>query len=79
MPCVSFLLTRTAAMHVQLTRGHAPHAALEQGLLCAIGSEVRPAQLVLWPYANFPFGVTLGYQLKFSHYVSAERDVDIPT
>jgi phenylacetate-CoA ligase len=66
-------------MHVQLTRGHASHAALEQGLLRAIGSEVRPAQLVLWPYANFPFGVTLDYQRKFSYYVSAEPDVDSPT
>jgi phenylacetate-CoA ligase len=64
-------------MHVQLTRGQAPQAALEQGILRAIRSEVRPAQLVLWPYVNFPFGVTLDYQRKFSHYVSAELNVDI--
>jgi phenylacetate-CoA ligase len=64
-------------MHVQLTRGQAPHAPLEQGILSAIKTEVRPAQLVLWPYAKFPFGVTLDYQRKFSHYISAELDVDI--
>jgi hypothetical protein len=64
-------------MHVQLVRGQAPHEALEQGILRAMMVEVRPARLVLWPYAAFPFGMTLDYERKFSHYVPGEPDVDI--
>jgi phenylacetate-CoA ligase len=66
---------RGSTMHVQLLAGQAPHATLEEGILRALGSDVRLPQLVLWPYADFPFGVTLDYQRKFSHYVSGELDV----
>ena len=37
-------------------------------------SHVRPEALVLWPYAQFPFGMGLDYERKFSHYVVARED-----
>jgi phenylacetate-CoA ligase len=62
-------------MHVQLTTSQAAtHAFLEQGILRAIPSQLRPETLVLWPYAEFPFGMSLDYQRKFSHYVPVEQD-----
>ena len=33
-----------------------------------------PARLVLWPYARFPFGMSLDYERKFVHYVPGEQD-----
>jgi phenylacetate-CoA ligase len=62
-------------MHVQLVRGQAPHPSLEQVILRRMELELRPAQLVLWPYTAFPFGMTLDYERKFAHYVSGEPDV----
>jgi phenylacetate-CoA ligase len=62
-------------MHVQMAASPAAtHAVLEQGILQAIPSRLRPETLVLWPYAQFPFGMSLDYQRKFSHYVPAETD-----
>lgn len=65
---------KLCTMHVQLVKGQAPDAALEQGILREIAADVRPARLVLWPYAAFPFGMGLDYERKFSHYVPGERD-----
>jgi phenylacetate-CoA ligase len=65
---------RRCTMHVQLVRGQAPAAALEQGLLAEMDADVRPARLVLWPYAGFPFAMGLDYERKFSYYVPGERD-----
>jgi phenylacetate-CoA ligase len=62
-------------MHVQLAASPvATHALLERGILDAIPSHLRPQTLVLWPYAQFPFGMSLDYQRKFSHYVATELD-----
>jgi hypothetical protein len=62
-------------MHVQLAASPpSTPAFLEQGILHAIPSGVRPEALVLWAYAEFPFGMTLDYQSKFSHYVAAGED-----
>jgi len=61
-------------MHVQLVRGQAPEAALEQGILQEIAADVRPRRLVLWPYAAFPYGMGLDYERKFSYYVPEERN-----
>jgi phenylacetate-CoA ligase len=58
-------------MHVQLTRTNAPHVSIEEGILRALPARVRPSRLVLWPYAQFPFGLTLDYERKFMHYVPA--------
>jgi hypothetical protein len=59
-------------MHVQLAASTAPHARLEHGLLQAMPVGVRPARLVLWPYARFPFGMCLDYERKFAPYVAGE-------
>jgi phenylacetate-CoA ligase len=65
------------SMHVQLVRGQAPDAVLEARLLATIPTGLRPAQVVLWPYAAFPYGMALDYQRKFSHYVPGEPDVAV--
>jgi phenylacetate-CoA ligase len=63
-------------MHVQLAPSPTSMPAfLEQGILHAIPSGVRPEAVVLWAYAEFPFGMTLDYQRKFSHYMAAADDV----
>lgn len=61
-------------MHVQLVRGQQPSAALERLLLAEIAAGARPSALVLWRYADFPFGMGLDYERKFSHYVPGEPD-----
>jgi phenylacetate-CoA ligase len=72
--CVTFAGAR-CTMHVQVAASQTPTPAfLEQGILHAIPSHVRPEALVLWAYAQFPFGMSLDYQRKFSHYVAAEQD-----
>jgi phenylacetate-coenzyme A ligase PaaK-like adenylate-forming protein len=63
---------RQCTMHVQLVKGQAPDAAMERALLREMAFDVRPARLVLWPYAAFPFGMGLDYERKFSHFVPGE-------
>jgi phenylacetate-CoA ligase len=60
---------RICTMHVQLTPSNTPHPSIEEGILRAVPARVRPSRLVLWPYAEFPFGMTLDYERKFVHYV----------
>ena len=48
--------------------------SIEQGILRAMPPQIRPARLVLWPYARFPFGMSLDYERKFVHYVPGEPD-----
>jgi phenylacetate-CoA ligase len=64
-------------MHVQLVRGQAPEPAIEQDILQELPADIRPARLVLWPYAAFPYGMGLDYERKFSYYVPGERDADL--
>ena len=62
-------------MHVQLVaRRRRRTPRWKQGLLQAIARRRRPARLVLWPYARFPFGMTLDYERKFSHYVAEQTE-----
>ena len=61
-------------MHVQLAASQVPQASLEQSILDVMPSRIRPARLVLWPYAHFPFGMSLDYERKFVHYVPGEQD-----
>jgi phenylacetate-CoA ligase len=61
-------------MHVQLVRGQAPTAPLEDGLIRAVPVEARPNRVVLWPYAAFPYGMGLDYERKFKYYVAGEAD-----
>jgi phenylacetate-CoA ligase len=55
-------------MHVQLVRGQAPDLSIEQGILREIPAGARPARLVVWPYADFPYGMGLDYERKFTYY-----------
>jgi phenylacetate-CoA ligase len=55
-------------MHVQLVRGQAPDLSIEQGILREIPADARPARLVVWPYADFPYGMGLDYERKFTYY-----------
>jgi phenylacetate-CoA ligase len=62
------------AMHVQLAASQTtPHAVLERGILDPMPPHLRPEALVLWAYEQFPFGMSLDYERKFSYYV-AGRD-----
>jgi phenylacetate-CoA ligase len=62
-------------MHVQLAAAStASRAFLEQGILGVIPSHVRPDVLVLWTFAQFPFGMSLDYERKFAYYVAAAQD-----
>ena len=53
--------------------------AVEHALLRQLPERARPARLVLWPYARFPFGMSLDYERKFSHYVPGEINPPTPT
>jgi phenylacetate-CoA ligase len=62
-------------MHVQLAASRSSMPAfVEQEILQNIPSRVRPEALVIWGYAEFPFGMSLDYQRKFSHYVADGED-----
>ncbi len=61
-------------MHVQLAASRSSMPAfVEQGILQDMPSRVRPEALVIWGYAEFPFGMSLDYQRKFSYYVADGR------
>ena len=61
-------------MHVQLRASESSDRLLEQGILHAVAPRLRPARLRVWTYAAFPFGMSLDYERKFSHYVHGEHD-----
>ena len=63
-------------MHVQLTREAGPSLALEQTITNSVPSEARPTDVVLWPYHQFPFAMTLDYERKFTYYVPNESAPD---
>jgi phenylacetate-CoA ligase len=66
----------TATMHVQLEPGQAPTTSLKQGILRAIPAHLRPDRVVQWHYHQFPFGLTLDYERKFTYYVAGEARDD---
>jgi hypothetical protein len=39
---------------------------------------VQPENLVLWPYAEFPFGMGLDYERKFTYYVPQGAVPSVP-
>ena len=62
-------------MHVQLVSSQsAARRRSSRAILHAMPPRIRPARLVLWPYARFPFGMSLDYERKFVHYVPGEQD-----
>ena len=74
----AFRLTFVGArctLNVQLAPSQAPIPTfLEPGIRQAMPGHVQPEALVLWAYADFPFGMGLDYERKFSHYVVARQD-----
>jgi phenylacetate-CoA ligase len=61
-------------MHVQLTDDAGSEPAVEEMLVRQLPDRARPTRLVMWPYARFPFGMSLDYERKFSHYVPGETN-----
>jgi hypothetical protein len=57
-----------ATMHVQLVPGVGGGAAVADALREALPVKARPAAIEVWPYAQFPFGMTLDYERKFVSY-----------
>jgi phenylacetate-CoA ligase len=61
-------------MHVQLVRGQKPAPVFERGLMAELPALARPSRVIVWPYAQFPFGMGLDYERKFSYYLPGEPD-----
>jgi phenylacetate-CoA ligase len=65
-------LTSDAAgltMHVQLVPGSTEPAGIVASLREALPAAAQPTRIEVWPYAMFPFGMTLDYERKFVSYV----------
>lgn len=58
-------------MHVQVKRSGS-RGPSDPAILRALPAAVRPERLVFWPYARFPFGMSLDYERKFSYYIPGE-------
>ncbi|MCL4743903.1 MAG: hypothetical protein KJZ83_00660 [Burkholderiaceae bacterium] len=54
---------------VQLRRGVEPDPAIESALAQALRASGAPASVQCWRFAEFPFGMNLDYERKFSYYV----------
>jgi phenylacetate-CoA ligase len=61
-------------LHVQRSRGETPAPGLEERLSRAIGAAGGPTRVRVWPYREFPFGMTLDYERKFTFYVPGEPE-----
>ena len=59
-------------MHVQLVPGQKAAPVFERGLLGELPAAIRPSRVVMWPYAQFPFGMGLDYERKFSYFIPEE-------
>ncbi len=67
-------------MHVQLVPTAMPSAFLHERIMNSVPNAARPSRVVLWPYAQFPFGMTLDYERKFAYYVPGEPEpVGLPS
>ncbi|MCA1584576.1 MAG: hypothetical protein LC791_07325, partial [Acidobacteria bacterium] len=56
-------------LHVQLARGKEDDGSIERGIVAALPAALRPAKILLWPYGQFPFGMSLDYERKFTYYL----------
>jgi phenylacetate-CoA ligase len=63
----------TYTLHVQLRRPAPPPHWLERRLLGAIPEQVRPNNIVVYPYHQFPFGMSIDYERKFLYYLQEEQ------
>ncbi|HTV00821.1 MAG TPA: hypothetical protein VMF13_09800 [Luteitalea sp.] len=59
-------------LHVQLVPGVTRTTGIAAALRDALPADARPTAIEVWPYAAFPFGMTLDYERKFVSY-SHER------
>jgi phenylacetate-CoA ligase len=59
------------ALHIQLAPSHPAGDSLTDRIQAVIPPAARPAAIVLWPYQEFPFGMTVDYERKFPYYVPA--------
>ena len=55
-----------ATAHVQLIRHCTDDRDVAETLRAALPAHARPQQVVVWPYEQFPFGMTLDYERKFA-------------
>ena len=60
---------RALTLHVQLVPGVDRGGGVADALRAALPAAARPAAIEVWPYASFPFGMTLDYERKFVSYV----------
>ena len=60
---------RALTLHVQLVPGVDRGDGVADALRAALPAAARPAAIEVWPYASFPFGMTLDYERKFVSYV----------
>lgn len=60
-------------MHVQLARGREAGPAFHARVRAALPTAAQPADVVFWPYQQFPYGMTLDYERKFAGYVPGNR------
>jgi phenylacetate-CoA ligase len=64
-------------LHVQLRPSIQPTAELEEQLSDSLPAAAKPTRLVFWPFARFPFGMTLDYERRFISYVPGEPAANI--
>lgn len=60
-------------VHVQLRRGLHAESDLPERLVANFPGNVSPEQVHIWPYEQFPNGMTLDYERKFNYFVPAQE------
>lgn len=55
-------------IHVQLRRGFQAEDGLRERIASEFPGAILPEQVCIWAYDQFPFGMTLDYERKFSYY-----------
>ncbi len=61
-------------LHVQMAPSEAAHDSLEQALSALLPPALRPERVVLWEYRQFPFGMGVDYERKFTYFVPGETN-----
>lgn len=58
-------------IHAQLRRGFQAEDGLRERLAAEFPGAISPEQVCVWGYEQFPYGMTLDYERKFSYYSPA--------
>ncbi|TAN78523.1 MAG: hypothetical protein EPN14_06495 [Gallionella sp.] len=58
-------------VHVQLGRGFQAEGDLRERLAADFPGAISPDQVHIWPYVQFPYGMTLDYERKFNYFIPA--------